>query len=383
MMISKAIVEAIYSMQPPGRFLKKCTDTGQWRELTRREAADKAAQAMAYAVRTSRKVAKKQSSIPLLTTTSQPPPPPFIGDGLAGGSSSPETKAHHVPSANLASDWGAKWDTTDATSSGADHDNNGGREELVSRNSSRQQQLLRFQQTSRSATLPTTSAGAPTNRLAQMLMIARTQQEQQYYQQRQLSLQYLMSQQLSLGFHNGLPYRSHPSSQPLSAPSSSAQGMSLPPNNFLRQEYLSRGNYGADAQLSALLQRERNMLSNPNPMHSMMGYQQSIFGTDIAPSYEAQQMQQMQRRRAMMQHQLSSLTDTSVECIPSRRQSSQSLDLLQQAIYLQQKSPQDLPPPPVINSTSKAELSAQSTPSSTPQTQQGGDGKLKDTEDDQ
>jgi hypothetical protein len=115
----------------------------------------------------------------------------------------------------------------------------------------------------------------------------------------------------------------------------------------------------------------------------MMGYQQSIFGTDIAPSYEAHQMQQMQRHRAMMQHQLSSLTDTSVECISSRRQSSQSLDLLQQAAYLQQKSPQDLPPPPVINSTSKAELSAQSTPSSTPQTQQGGDGKLKDTEDDQ
>jgi len=81
MMISKAIVEAIYSMQPPGRFLKKCADTGQWRELTRREAADKAAQAMAYAVRT-RKVAKKQSSIPLVTTTSQPPPPPFIGDGI-------------------------------------------------------------------------------------------------------------------------------------------------------------------------------------------------------------------------------------------------------------------------------------------------------------
>eukprot|EP00984_Skeletonema_dohrnii_P011808 scaffold4735_cov104-Skeletonema_dohrnii-CCMP3373.AAC.6 len=161
MMISKAIVEAIYSMQPPGRFLKKCTDTGQWRELTRREAADKAAQAMAYAVRTSRKAAKKQSSIPLVTTTSQPPPPPFIGDGLAGGSSSPKTKAQHVPTANLASDWGTKWDTTDA-SSGADHDNDGGREELFSRNSSHQQQLLRFQQTSRSATLPTTSAGAPT-----------------------------------------------------------------------------------------------------------------------------------------------------------------------------------------------------------------------------
>ena len=48
--MSKAIVEAIYSMHPPGRFLKKCPKTGQWKELSKREAADKAAQAMAYAV---------------------------------------------------------------------------------------------------------------------------------------------------------------------------------------------------------------------------------------------------------------------------------------------------------------------------------------------
>eukprot|EP00985_Skeletonema_marinoi_P010812 scaffold5065_cov134-Skeletonema_marinoi.AAC.6 len=49
--ISKAIVEAIYSMDPPGRFLKQCPDTGQWNELSKRDAADKAAQAMAYAIK--------------------------------------------------------------------------------------------------------------------------------------------------------------------------------------------------------------------------------------------------------------------------------------------------------------------------------------------
>jgi len=49
--ITKAIVEAIYSKEPPGRFLKKCPETGQWKQLSKREAADKAAQAMAYAVR--------------------------------------------------------------------------------------------------------------------------------------------------------------------------------------------------------------------------------------------------------------------------------------------------------------------------------------------
>eukprot|EP00984_Skeletonema_dohrnii_P034573 scaffold33594_cov201-Skeletonema_dohrnii-CCMP3373.AAC.7 len=41
MMTSKAIVEAIYSMDSPGRFLKKCADTGQWRELPKREAAER------------------------------------------------------------------------------------------------------------------------------------------------------------------------------------------------------------------------------------------------------------------------------------------------------------------------------------------------------
>jgi len=33
--IAKAIVEAIYSMDPPGRFLKKCPKTRQWIELLR------------------------------------------------------------------------------------------------------------------------------------------------------------------------------------------------------------------------------------------------------------------------------------------------------------------------------------------------------------
>eukprot|EP00984_Skeletonema_dohrnii_P017176 scaffold7767_cov86-Skeletonema_dohrnii-CCMP3373.AAC.1 len=51
MNMSNVIVEAIYSMKPPGRFLKKCPDTGQWNELSTRDAADRVAQAMAYAVR--------------------------------------------------------------------------------------------------------------------------------------------------------------------------------------------------------------------------------------------------------------------------------------------------------------------------------------------
>ena len=49
--ISKAIVGAVYSMDPPGRFLKQCPDTGQWSGLSERDAADRVAQAMAYAIR--------------------------------------------------------------------------------------------------------------------------------------------------------------------------------------------------------------------------------------------------------------------------------------------------------------------------------------------
>jgi hypothetical protein len=57
--ISKAIVEAVYSMDPPGRFLKQCPETGQWNELSKRDAADRAAQAMAYAIR-SKDISKRR-----------------------------------------------------------------------------------------------------------------------------------------------------------------------------------------------------------------------------------------------------------------------------------------------------------------------------------
>ena len=49
--ISNAIVLEVYAMDPPGRFLKQCPDAGQWKQLSRRDAADRAAQAIAYAIR--------------------------------------------------------------------------------------------------------------------------------------------------------------------------------------------------------------------------------------------------------------------------------------------------------------------------------------------
>jgi hypothetical protein len=70
--ISKAIVEAIYSMEPPGRFLRKGAATGEWQELSKKEALNKAAQAMAYAVRDLAKVERGQSrAVPSQITISR------------------------------------------------------------------------------------------------------------------------------------------------------------------------------------------------------------------------------------------------------------------------------------------------------------------------
>ena len=75
MEISKAIAETIYSKVPPGRFLKKCSDgSGLWKELSKREAADKAAQAMAYIInaeslKLKRRERRRSLSLPL---TQQP-----------------------------------------------------------------------------------------------------------------------------------------------------------------------------------------------------------------------------------------------------------------------------------------------------------------------
>ncbi len=57
---ANVIVEAIYSMEPPGRFLKKCNDTGEGKELSKRDAVDRVTQAMAYAARGPTKSKKRK-----------------------------------------------------------------------------------------------------------------------------------------------------------------------------------------------------------------------------------------------------------------------------------------------------------------------------------
>eukprot|EP00984_Skeletonema_dohrnii_P026477 scaffold15841_cov77-Skeletonema_dohrnii-CCMP3373.AAC.1 len=248
MMISKSIVETIYSMEPPGRFMKKCTDTGLWVVLSQREAADKTAQAMAYVVRTSRNATKKHSSIHLVSTTSQPNPrpipPSYANTGLEDSASSP-TAHPHVPGVR-ASDLGRRWHTNNDLSSAADL--MGRHHELFpTRDSSHQQQLLLLQQFN-PTNLPTITSAVTVHRIAEMEIIARAQaQAQQERLRHQLSLQYLMNRQSLIGLQPRFPPPSFPRSIS-DAPSSfsSAQGVLLPPStsNFLHQEYSLQGNYG-------------------------------------------------------------------------------------------------------------------------------------------
>lgn len=344
MMISKAAVESIYSMEPPGRFLKKCADTGQWIELSKREAADKAAQAMAYVVRARVRggATKERSALDLAATaTQQSSDRPLL------------PRQQHVNTAQMppaATAWGERCDTTHASAahvtSASDHNNDsesdpGGRNELLSSHFSLQQQLPPWQQ----STSGPEAEGAPLDGLAQTVSQAQLLQQ---YHQRQLSLWYhIMSQHCNTGL--------------LPDPSSSAGLLLPPPHPHLRQ-----GNYGygMGAQLSTLLQSQANNM-HPNPT--------------IAIGLQSV-MDQMQRQRGAMlqQHLLSSLTGTI--SLPSSQQQYTQLHLPQQPALLQQTSSHlHDPPPSIINSVAtKSEKSAMAAVPSTRDTCSKGE-----TEDDQ
>jgi len=200
MVISHAIVDAVYSLEPPGRFLKKCdSNTILWKELSRKEASNKAAQAMAYAVRAEMKL-KPQ----ILSASSQP---------HASSSS-------HVTAASTAS----------ASRPNAD-DNPRGYHEIFNDKPNLQQELLHRQQ-SQSNTVPFTSSlglSAPQNGngltqlgRAHLLSQAQIQQQNQLQQQRQMRSQYL------LGRHELMSQARIPSSQHSSIQSLSSLGR-IPP----------------------------------------------------------------------------------------------------------------------------------------------------------
>eukprot|EP00985_Skeletonema_marinoi_P016781 scaffold9061_cov236-Skeletonema_marinoi.AAC.1 len=306
MMISKAIVEAIYSMEPPGRFLKKCHESGQWRELTKGEAADKAAQAMAYLVRANLKQKMKRShSLPSSSRDkgaassqsahNQPPIPSHVNVHNASYVSASTTSAS---AASRQRGVGANADDDDDG-----HNNPGVCNEMFPDNPSLQQQLLQMQQSSITLPFPSYSGlSAPLDLkkdgltpLARAHLLSQSQLQQQYHQQqRQLYRQYIMMQQHALNpSQTRLPSSSLPSTQSITAPGP------IPPNmDFLRQEYLIRGNYGAGAQPSNLLQHQRNV--NVHAWHGAMGdnlpnQTQSMFGTAISPQQETTLLDQVHR----------------------------------------------------------------------------------------
>eukprot|EP00984_Skeletonema_dohrnii_P029085 scaffold19434_cov121-Skeletonema_dohrnii-CCMP3373.AAC.1 len=175
--ISKAIVEAIHSKEPPGRFLKRCPETAQWKELSKRDAADKAAQAMAYAVNGESMKQKRRErrmrsllSLPssnagaISTQISDRPPQEGSSSVVVTNNAESASNGDHIPATG---------------------------------NSNVPQQLLPQLQQLSGISLPTTS-GAPlaANQLGLVEVLAQAvQQQRQHYQQQQLLLQ------LNLGQH--------------------------------------------------------------------------------------------------------------------------------------------------------------------------------------
>jgi len=272
MMISRTIVDDIYSKEPPGRFLKECPDTGQWIELTRREAADKAAQAMAYAVRNAqspKRASKKRKASSSPSTTAA-----ALGMVKIKSSSTQRTDQSLPSHANLGYPGGSV--AAMSASSAV----------LLSTNppppsiSSLQQQIPSLPLQQSSTSLPPTSS--VTSELVTQLLLV-TQQQQQQIQQQQL----VLSQLLPL---LAAPVSAQPSSL-VSAPmiSSSAQGgasFTLPNtsninNDIIRQiiDAAQQGNIGiqpasltAQSQANLQLANPSNQsfifggASNPNPL---------------------------------------------------------------------------------------------------------------------
>jgi hypothetical protein len=180
MTIARNIVDDIYSKEPPGRFLKECSDTGQWIELSRREAADKAAQAMAYAVRNA------NSPKNALKKKRKAPSSPSTTAGATTATSKQQegmVKDQSLHSHAILGYPGGSVATMSASSAVTASTNNPPPPASIS---SLQQQIFSLPLQQSSTSLPATSS-APVNSqndlLTQLLLV--TQQQQQQIQQQQ------------------------------------------------------------------------------------------------------------------------------------------------------------------------------------------------------
>ena len=285
MMISRTIVDDIYSKEPPGRFLKECPDTGQWIELSRREAADKAAQAMAYVVRNAnspKRASKKKRKAPSSPSTTTAAAAKKQEGMVKIISSSTQRTDQSLPSHANVGYPGGSVAAMSASSAITASTNNPPPPSI----SSLQQQIFSLPLQQSSTSLPATSSATSQNDLlAQLLLV--TQQQQQQIQQQQL----VLSQLLASLTAPAPPVSAPPSSLLVSAPisSSSAQGgasFTLPNtsdinNDILRQIYFAaqQGNIGTRLQPASLTAQSQANLQLANPSN-----QSFIFGGASNPN---------------------------------------------------------------------------------------------------
>ena len=298
MMISRTIVDDIYSKEPPGRFLKECPDTGQWIELSRREAADKAAQAMAYAVRnanspkSSSKKKRKTPSSPSTTTAATATSKQQEEGTVKLKSSSTQRTEQPLPSHANVGYSGGPVAAMSASSAITASTNNPPPPSI----SSLQQQIPSLPLQQSSTSLPAISSVTSQNELLTQLLLVTQQQQQQIQQQ-----QHALSQLLASLTAPALPI-SAPLSSLISAPitSSSAQGgasFTLPntsniKNDIFRQiiDAAQQDNIGTGLQPASLTEQSQANLPLANPSN-----QSFIFGaaTNPTPLTAAQQQHEL------------------------------------------------------------------------------------------
>ena len=209
--MSKAIVEAIYSMDPPGRFLKQCPESCQWNELSKRDAADRVAQAMAYAVRgreklkrrkeerrRSRRISRQESkdndgAVHLHSSNNQL-------EGNASSSSSSSVARRRVTArGSVIGDTNNTAASAESAAMGIDcTDSSADKMSLVPGNSSlHQQQLQRppqLNQSSDAITLPTSSIDQSVIQNGLLHVLAEAVQQQRHHHDQQQLLQSILGQ---------------------------------------------------------------------------------------------------------------------------------------------------------------------------------------------
>ena len=330
--ISKSIVESIKSMDPPGRFLKKCPDTREWIELSKEEAWDRAAQAMAYAVRVGNKTEKESTDHPRESQANV---------GVAASSVTTHATGRI--------DRGGEVDRNINSAANDDDDDDDNDDDVLPQGSSLRHQLLHQLQQQSISGVPQNDlihrlqqqsiSGVPQYDLTQRLV--QTQAYLQQQQQRQLLNQYLMIQ------------------HPLEFPSILSSTY-VPPDNIIGQAYLFQGNYGTGGiQPDRLLQSQPNY-SQPYPhldnnSLQLQTYPPSNLGATEAlavdpPPEEAQQQldQEVQRGGPKMLQQNQWMPAVSILLTASTHlpleQQLQLRVLLEQITVLLQQHTQDQSP---------------------------------------